>query len=544
MAVLKHIASKNADYRAAFNYLVYQYDEYTQKPILDENGKPQLREEYYIDGLLCNPLEFARCCKKTNEQFHKNEKAGEIKSHHYILSFDPKDKEDNGLTGEEAQRMGLEFARKNFPGHQALVCTHTDGHNGSGNIHVHIVINSVRAVDVERQDFMERPCDCMAGNKHHLTKDYLAYLKQQVMTMCQNRQLYQVDLLSPALDRVTEQEYWAGRRGQEKLDQRNEAIRADGLTPRRTTFETQKEFLRTAIRDASQRCSNVEEFQALLFSDYGIMLRDNRGRFSYTHPDRAKAMTGRTLGAAYEKSYLLQVFAENLKSHNRVQNQEVPIAPSANPVKPVSPQKKPFTIYTTTKVRLIVDLEACIKAQKSRAYAQKVKISNLQQMAQTLAYVQEHGYSSVEELEQQLAAQEEKAVASRKELKATESQLSGVNKQIRLTGQYLGNKAIYAEYRKCKKSQAFFDAHRAEISLYESARDELRKLSSGQKLSSMKALKAEKERLLAMKNAQYEAYQAACKEQRELQTVCANVRQMLDLNQTRTATQERETDIS
>jgi hypothetical protein len=24
MAVLKHIASKNADYRAAFNYLVYQ----------------------------------------------------------------------------------------------------------------------------------------------------------------------------------------------------------------------------------------------------------------------------------------------------------------------------------------------------------------------------------------------------------------------------------------------------------------------------------------------------------------------------------------
>jgi hypothetical protein len=165
-------------------------------------------------------------------------------------------------------------------------------------------------------------------------------------------------------------------------------------------------------------------------------------------------------------------------------------------------------------------------------------------MAQTLAYVQEHGYSSVEELEQQLAAQEEKAVASRKELKATESQLSGVNKQIRLTGQYLGNKAIYAEYHKCKKSQAFFDAHRAEISLYESARDELRKLSSGQKLSSMKALKAEKERLLAMKNAQYEAYQAACKEQRELQTVCSNVRQMLDLNQTRTATQERETDIS
>ena len=44
--------------------------------------------------------------------------------------------------------------------HQALVCTHMDGHNGSGNIHVHIVINSLRKLDVPQQPFMERPIDC------------------------------------------------------------------------------------------------------------------------------------------------------------------------------------------------------------------------------------------------------------------------------------------------------------------------------------------------------------------------------------------------
>lgn len=60
MAILKHIASKNADYRAAFNYLVYQHDEFTQKPILDDAGRPVLRIEYYLDSLLCHPLEFAR----------------------------------------------------------------------------------------------------------------------------------------------------------------------------------------------------------------------------------------------------------------------------------------------------------------------------------------------------------------------------------------------------------------------------------------------------------------------------------------------------
>jgi hypothetical protein len=547
MAVLKHIAIKNADYRAAFNYLVYQHDEYTQKPILDENGKPQLREEYYLDGLLCNPLEFARCCKKTNEQFHKNEKSGEIKSHHYIISFDPKDKEDNGLTGEEAQRMGLEFARQNFPGHQALVCTHTDGHNGSGNIHVHIVINSVRAETVERQDFMERPGDCKAGNKHHLTKDYLTYLKQQVMTMCQNRQLYQVDLLNPALDKVTEQEYWANRRGQEKLNRRNEEIREAGLKPRTTKFETQKGFLRDAIKATATKSNSLEEFQSFLLSDYGISLRDKRGRFSYTHPDREKAITGRALGSAYERDYILEQILQNQKLQEVEQPQTAPTPPdtkkSAVSKKEKSPKRK-IPAFTTTKVRLIIDLETCIKAQKSNAYARKIKVINLQQMAQTLSYVQEHGYTSVEELEQELAARKEKTSVSRKELKATESRLADVNKQIRLTGQYLGNKAIYADYRKTGKSKKFYEEHRAELALYESARDTLRELSGGQKLPSLKALKAERDDLVLTKNGQYESYQTARMEEKELQTICSNVHQMLDLNQTQTLEKERGTEIS
>ena len=64
----------------------------------------------------------------------------------------------------------MEYAKANFPGHQALVCTHMDGHNGSGNIHVHIVINSLRKLDVPKQPFMERPIDCKAGYKHHVTE--------------------------------------------------------------------------------------------------------------------------------------------------------------------------------------------------------------------------------------------------------------------------------------------------------------------------------------------------------------------------------------
>ena len=77
-------------------------------------------------------------CERLNWQYHKNQKRSEIKSHHYILSFDPKDQTECGLTPERAQQLGMEFASRCFPGHQTIVCTHDDGHNQSGNIHIHI----------------------------------------------------------------------------------------------------------------------------------------------------------------------------------------------------------------------------------------------------------------------------------------------------------------------------------------------------------------------------------------------------------------------
>ena len=198
MAVIKHIASKNADYGESERYLIFQHNEYTQKPILDDEGHMILRNEYYLDGLNCDPFTFASECQELNSYYHKNKNFNEIKSHHYIISFDPKDREECGLTGERAQQLGMTFAKKNFPGHQALVCTHTDGHNESGNIHVHIVINSLRKYDVPQELYMEFDCESKAGYKHHLSTAYLAHLKQDVMDMCQKEGLHQVDLLSPA----------------------------------------------------------------------------------------------------------------------------------------------------------------------------------------------------------------------------------------------------------------------------------------------------------------------------------------------------------
>lgn len=536
MAILKHIASKNADYGEAQRYLMFQYNENTMKPILDENGRLIPREEYYLDGINCDPFTFDMECKELNAQYRKNQTFDEIKSHHYILSFDPKDTEESGLTGERAQQLGLEYARKNFPGHQALVCTHTDGHNQSGNIHVHIVINSLRKHDVERQDFMERSCDSRAGYKHHLTNDYLSYLKQDVMDLCHREQLHQVDLLSPAERRVTDREYHAQRRGQKKLDILNRKMTVGGITPRKTKFETQKDFLRNAIEEAAASARSLEEFQKQLLDNYHISLKISRGRFSYLHPERGKYITGRNLGTRYEKEYLLSVWEKNSKCH---QNLSPEPDTSDKPSAFANQDDLPAFVFIKSELRLVIDLQNCAKAQANSSYARKVRLSNLQQMAKTVAYIQEHGYDTEDDLKAAFDEAQTQTTEMRKTLRSTEKKLREVNEQIHYTGQYLANKSMYREFLNCKNKKKFRLEHQAEITLYETARKILKEHSADGKLPSMKLLKAEKAKLAARKSSQYEAYRKLREYEKELHIVQTNIDTFLGKDRSRQTAQER-----
>ena len=533
MAVIKHIASKNADYGESERYLIFQHNEYTQKPILDDEGHMILRDEYYLDGLNCDPFTFASECQELNSYYHKNKNFNEIKSHHYIISFDPKDREECGLTGERAQQLGLTFAKKNFPGHQALVCTHTDGHNESGNIHVHIVINSLRKYDVPQEPYMEFDCESKAGYKHHLSTAYLAHLKQDVMDMCQKEGLHQVDLLSPAERKITEKEYWAQRRGQETLDKLNQKMLEDGITPKETRYQTEKQFLRDAIDDAASTAKSPEEFAQILDKKYHIIFKISRNRYSYLHPGRKKYITGRNLGTRYEEDFLLQTFKENAKSlsdrkmkieepqvPNTVKDLQTALSPDASDI-PV-----PF-IFIKSDLRLVIDLQTCIKAQQSEAYAQKVKLSNLKQMAQTVAYIQEHGYNSLEDFHTALDQASDQTSAARKSLKDTEQQLKDVNEQIHFTGQYLAYKNVYADYRKSRNKNKFYEEHRAELSLYDTALRTLKEKSDGNKLPSMTALYAEKTRLIELRDMQREDFSNHRDYERELRTVSANIDMIL-----------------
>ena len=468
MAIVKHIKSRNANYSAAINSLLFEDDEKTGKKIVDESGRSILRKEFYMDGLSCDPMSFDKECELTNAHFHKNKKREDIKSHHYIISYDPADVTENGLTGKRAQAISLELAKQMFPGYQALVVTHTDGHNESGNIHTHIIINSVRKTAVERRPYMDKPHEEAAGYKHRSTDKFMNAFKKTVMDRCQQEGLHQIDLLAPAERKITQKEYMSQKHGQQKLDEINQKIIEDGLKPTSTVFLTQKEYLRNAIDECAATSNSFDEFQSKLLEQFQISVIEHRGRYSYLHPDRQKRITERALGTRYGKEHLEQTFL----------------------------RKDPLVIlYVKSHLRLVVNLQTNVKAMQSPVYAHRVKLSNLQQMANTIIYVQEHGFDTQSDLKNTLLASKQELKEMQTQVAQHRSDLRILNNQIRYTGQYYANKEVYSQFSKAKYKGKYRKEHAKEIQKYEEARNWLRSFYQDGKMTSLKTLTLQKEKL-------------------------------------------------
>lgn len=524
MALIKHIASKNADYSAAERYLVFQHNETTNKPILNAQGQPIFRAGYLIDCLNCeSPSTFAIESIRSNKEYRVNEAKGEIKTHHYIISFDPRDVVENGLTPERAQDMGMQFAKDHFPGHQALVCTHPDGHHSAGNIHVHIVINSLRIQDTEPLPYRSRSCDQRAGHKHHCSKELLEYLKQETMDMCQKANLYQIDLLTPAKKHVSDREYRAKLAGQKHLDERNEKIISAGLTPKITKFETQKESLRIAIEAAMKKCHSLDEFKEILLADYGIAVSESRGRFSYMHPDRSKPVGARKLGTDYEKGFIETSIAEN-SVQNRLSLKTVLSKFSTS--FQISTQKDATRQATkntqNSAISRLIDIQNNHKAQESPGYARWAKLHNLKLSAQTMNYLSEHNLLSPGDLSQSVDSATASFNKASEALTATQKRLATVREMKKQLSIYLKNKPVHIEYRKVKNKKQYLAEHEPELMLYDAAKSALKSAQNDGKFPTMKLLVAEEKELQTAKNLQYESYKKAKQLLIELQTLQSN----------------------
>ena len=523
MAILKHLSSKSANYKKAVEYLMYEQDRLAHRPLRNEDGCLIMRENFLIDSLECSVPTFDAECRQLNRQYQKNQKRGDIKSHHYIISFDPKDSAEGNLTMKDAQRIGMEYARRNFPGHQAIVCTHDDGENKSGNIHVHIIINSLRKRDVTRKYFMERECDCRAGYKHHLTDKYLEYLKIDLMDVCKREKLHQVDLLSPAKKRVTEREYWAKERGKAKKGER---------------FRTNKDKLRFAIDDLSSKCTSEKQFATLIKRKYNITFKISRGKYSYILPNYNKAIRGRALGTNYTEEYLRGRFKENAK--NRATTDLV----ASNLEKLDSVRRKnvkyPTAFAMNTKLPFVRDLQISAITTTNRAIDRNMKITNLMEMANTIMYMEKHGIESRDALDKSYQDTRNKLNASRSALKRSEDGIKALNEQIHYTGQYLSKKGVYQAYMKARNKSKFRSEHEADILLFEAARRYLRENADDGTLPSLdyidsepgafvplNKLKSVRAKLIEQQKKNRSQYYSAKNEEKRLYAIKRNVDNML-----------------
>ena len=526
MATFKHISSKNADYGAAEAYLTFEHDEFTMKPTLDENGRLIPREDYRISSLNCGGEDFAVACMRANLRYEKNQKREDVKSHHYIISFDPRDGTDNGLTVDRAQELGEQFCKEHFPGHQALVCTHPDGHNHSGNIHVHIVINSLRIYEVPLLPYMDRPADTREGCKHRCTNAAMEYFKSEVMEMCHREGLYQIDLLNGSKERITEREYWAAKKGQLALDKENAAREAAGQPTKPTKFETDKAKLRRTIRQALSQAGSFDEFSSLLLRE-GVTVKESRGRLSYLTPDRTKPITARKLGDDFDRAAVFAVLEQNA-----ARAAEAP-ARSPDPPRTIKDRlqvaRAEIAAPKQDGVQRLVDIEQKMAEGKGRGYERWATMHNLKQMAATLNVYQEYGFTSPEQLEAAVDTAYQEMRQTSGELKALETKLQGKKKLQRQVLAYAQTKAARDGLRaqKSEKARAAYrQAHESDFIIADAAARYF-KAHGITKLPARKALQAEIEQLISEKDGLYNTYHEQKQRFKELQTVKRNIDQIL-----------------
>ena len=166
---------------------------------------------------------------------------------------------------------------------------------------------------------------------------------------------------------------------------------------------------------------------------------------------------------------------------------------------------------------------------QNQAYARKMKISNLQQMAKTIIYVQENGFNTQEDLKTKLSSENTKLAETQEKLSILTTELKTVNEQIHFTGQYQQHKRIYSDFLKSNNKKKFRQDHSAEVTAYEEARRWIKDHLANETIESIASLKNRKSHLQEQIQKQKQAFQAQKNICHDLEIANTNVSGILDM---------------
>ena len=277
---------------------MYQSDE-RGRLLIDESGEYIPREEYYLEGIHCSPFAFPMAAKQLERQYGKNRDPEEVNLQHFIVTFSPEDREKYLLDGELAQLLTREWVRQCFPGYIGVIGTHTDGHLGSGSIHCHVYLCTVRWR--EEPSLLQEPLKTPAGYKFAVSPGQYREVRMRLYSLFRRERLEDLDAYSRADRWISDGEFWARRRGQEALERKNGRIRENGEVPEETEFVTEKERIRRAVDACVRQCPETADFPDLLRNQFGVTVREEKDRWRYALNGEEKSYSGQTLGTRYRK---------------------------------------------------------------------------------------------------------------------------------------------------------------------------------------------------------------------------------------------------
>ena len=327
--------------------------------------------------------------------------ADDVIAYHVRQSFCPGE-----ITPEEANRLGVEFAKRFTKGkHAFIVCTHID----KAHVHNHIIWSSVNL-----------DCDRKFRNFWGSTKA----VRRLSDTICIENGLSIVENPKP---HGKSYDQWLG----------------DQAKP------SHRELLRAAIDNAlAQKPADLDELLKLLRKS-GCEVSKRGKSYRLKLPGWSKVSRLDSLGDGYTLEDLLAVLAGQ-KVH--------------------TPRQKPVKRADLSKVNLLVDIQAKLQAGKGAGYARWAKVFNLKQMAQTVNYLTEHNLLEYAVLEEKAAAATAHHNELSARIKAAEKQLAEIAVLRTHIINYAKTHEVYTAYRKAGYSKAFLEAHREEITLHKAAK--------------------------------------------------------------------------
>ena len=397
--------------------------------------------------------------------------ADDVIAYHVRQSFKPGE-----ITPEEANRLGVEFAKRFTKGNHAfVVCTHID----KAHVHNHIIWS---AVNVD--------CDRKFRNFWGSTRA----VRHLSDTICIENGLSIVEDPRPHGKSYNK---WLG----------------DQAKP------SHREQLRMMIDEALDQ--KPSDFDALLklLSEMGCEVSRRGKAIRLKAPGwKNVARMDDKLGDGYSEAEIRAVLAGE-KQH--------------------TPRKKHAVQPEPPKVNLLVDIQAKLQAGKGAGYARWAKVYNLKQMAQTVNFLTEHNLLDYAELAEKAAAATAHHNELSAQIKAAEKRMAEIAVLRTHIVNYAKTRETYVAYRKAGYSRKFRAEHEEEILLHQAAKSAFDEMNV-KKLPKVKELQAEYAKLLEEKKKTYAEYRRSREEMRELLTAKANVDRLLKMDEEQKKEQEKD----